>query len=385
MKYNKTLKLATLIFFFLFIYIVPVYTLLTEDKKISEIENKILTQLPTLNFTTIKNKTFMNNFDKYSEDQFPLRENFVNLKNYYNYSIGNREFRDIYVSNDNRLLEKFTHNKEILDKNVMSILNMSIDLYNKHNIDSTLMVVPTSIAFYEDTLPSFATTDNQEYTLNYINEKITSITAYNNSQKSFGHVINFYNPYDVLNKNKDLEIYFDTDHHWTQLGAYLVYNDMIVNTSYDINKNYEKVSDDFYGTYYSKVLLPQVKPDSIYAYKDFNNFKISMDFDKEYNTLYGEDKLNSKNKYQYFLHGDPAFAIIEGNQDLDDEILVFKDSYAHNFIPFLTNNYKRIHVVDPRYYTLDIDTYLNLNENKNINNILFIHNIQTINKEDIYK
>ena len=39
----------------------------------------------------------MKNFDEYTSDQFPLRANFIKLKNTYNYIIGQREFRDIYV------------------------------------------------------------------------------------------------------------------------------------------------------------------------------------------------------------------------------------------------------------------------------------------------
>ena len=49
--------------------------------------------------------------------------------------------------------------------------------------------------------------------------------------------------------------------------------------------NYNKVSNDFYGTYYSKALLPMIKGDSIYSYSNFNNFKIEIDFDKTYDTL----------------------------------------------------------------------------------------------------
>ena len=59
--------------------------------------------------------------------------------------------------------------------------------------------------------------------------------------------------------------------------------------------NYNKVSDNFYGTYYSKALLPMIKGDLIYSYSDFNNFKIEIDFDKTYNNLYDTNKLNGKN------------------------------------------------------------------------------------------
>jgi len=197
---------------------------------------------------------------------------------------------------------------------------------------------------------------------------------------------NFYSSYDILDRYKDMDIYFNTDHHWTQLGARIAYEDMFGNTSLNeilSHDNYKEVTKDFYGTYYSKALLPQIKGDSISAYEDFNNFRVNIDLDKEFDTLYDRDKLNGKNKYQYFLHGDPAVAVIEGNIDNDDEILIFKDSYAHSFIPFLTSNYKRIHVIDPRYYKIDIEEYLS--KNKGIVRVLFMSNLQTFSSTNIYK
>ena len=74
--------------------------------------------------------------------------------------------------------------------------------------------------------------------------------------------------------------------------------------------------------------------------------------------------------------------MISGNKNNSNEIIVFKDSYAHSFIPFLTNNYGKIHVVDPRYYNIDLEDYLN--KNPNINEALFINNIQSLNST-LYK
>lgn len=371
---SNILKYITIIFFFVSIFIVPIITLSTPDKKINEIENKVLTQFPEFSLPSIKSKRFMKNFDNYTSDQFPFRTDFIKLKNMYNYTIGNREFRDIYIGKNGRLMEKFIFNKDIIDKNISQTINISKYLYDNYNINSKLMVIPTSIAFYEDLLPSWSYTDNQKSSLNYIEENINS-----NLSK-----LSFYTPYNILSKNKDKYIYFNTDHHWTQLGAKITYDDMYNNNlDNKLYSNYYKVADNFYGTNYSKAILPQIKGDSISAYKDYNNFKMSMDFSKNFNTLYDEDKLNGKNKYQYFLHGDPGFAVIEGNSSKLSEILIFKDSYAHSFIPFLTNDYSKIHVVDPRYYNLDVKDYLN--NNKNIREVLFINNLQTFNSYKLYK
>ena len=154
MKNKNLLKIITIAFFLVFIFSVPIITLFTEDKKISEIENKILTQLPRISFENISSKKFMKNLDNYTSDQFPFRTNFIKLKNTYNYIIGQREFRDVYVGKDNRLMEEYKFNKEYVDKNISNILKISLYMYESKNIKSKLMVIPTSIAFYKNDLPS---------------------------------------------------------------------------------------------------------------------------------------------------------------------------------------------------------------------------------------
>jgi hypothetical protein len=125
-------------------------------------------------------------------------------------------------------------------------------------------------------------------------------------------------------------------------------------------------------------MLNNVKSDSIYSFTSVGNYKNTFD-GEVYSSLYSDDKLIGKNKYQYFLNGDPAYGIIDG--DGIGEILVLKDSFAHNFLPFMASKYEKIHVIDPRYYNLDIIDYIN--NNPNIEEILFLFSIGTFNDLDL--
>lgn len=62
---SNVLKYLTIIFFLGCIFLVPIITLISPDKKISEMENKILTQFPEVSLDSIKSKRFMKNFDNY--------------------------------------------------------------------------------------------------------------------------------------------------------------------------------------------------------------------------------------------------------------------------------------------------------------------------------
>ena len=343
-----------------FIFILFGFTFLSviqKDNTISEIENKILSQAPKLTLESIKNGSYMKDFDEYVVDQFPGRMEIISLKNKLMSFLGYSEFKNIYIGKTGRMLEKFTINLDTVNNN-LEVMNKMNDYFG---IESIGMFIPNSIAIYKEELPSYAITDSQESLLNYIS----------NNYKG-----KFYTPYDVLVDNKDNYIYFNTDHHWTQLGAKIMYEDYY---NKKIKMKYEKVSDNFLGTYYSKSLINKNKADKIYSYTDLKNYEIKYD-GLNSNSLYDESKLKGKNKYQYFMNGDPAMSLITGEGE--GEVLIFKDSFAHCYIPFLAKEYSKIHVVDPRYSNINIVDYVK--ENDNIEKIYYIYSLTTLNSSNIF-
>lgn len=333
------------------------YPVFQKDNLYSEIENKFLTQYPKISMDSLLDGTYMNKFDEYVVDQFPLRMNLISFKNKSMKLLGYSEFKNIYIGKSGNMFEKFILNEKNINNN-LEVINKINDYFQIENVG---MFIPNSISIYSDELPSHLVTDSQEDTLHFIKNK------YNG---------NFYTPYNVLNKNKDKYIYFKTDHHWTQLGAKLMYEDYYNKT---VNIEPQKVTDNFLGTYYSKVLINKNKADIIYAYDEFKNNKIEYDGLKS-NTLYDKSKLEGKNKYQYFLNGDPAMAVIEGEGK--GEVLIFKDSFAHCYIPFLVNEYSKIHIIDPRYSNINIIDYIELN--KSIEKIFYIYSLSTLNSNDVF-
>lgn len=356
---NKNLfKKLTVFIFLISIFAIPVLMFFTEDKSINEIENKILQKFPRLNYENIKSGRFMNDFDKYVSDQFPGRNLFLYAKNGINYTLGHREFRNIHVTKSGRLLEKYIENKDIISYNINKINNLCKNI----EVKKTLFLVPNSISLYSDELPSFYLTDSQEDSIKIINQ-ISDI--------------NVYTPLNILKKYKDEYIYYNTDHHWTQLGAKIAFEDFY---NKKLDYNYSMVSNNFFGSYYSKAMLKGINPDTIYSYLELKNFNCEFDGER-LNSLYNNDKLNSKNKYQYFLNGDPAEGIIYGNGN--GEVLVIKDSFAHNFLPFLTQIYEKIYIFDPRYSNTDIYEYIN--KHNSVDEVLFLLSLSTINNDKIFK
>ena len=60
--------------------------------------------------------------------------------------------------------------------------------------------------------------------------------------------------FDTLYEHRDEYLYFRTDHHWTQLGAYYVYQNLAEEMGVNPHSlsDFEKVNfGDFLGTFYS--------------------------------------------------------------------------------------------------------------------------------------
>ena len=235
------------------------------------------------------------------------------------------------------------------------------------------MIVPLSSGVLKDKLPPFATSYDQMEAIKYGQSKV---------DKS----VKFIDVYKTLESKKDEYIYYKTDHHWTTKGAYYAYREFCNNVGikpYDIeNFNIGKVTDKFYGTLQSKVNYNGLKPDYIETYTP----KKALKYDVQYidtqtssNSLYEMKHLNSKDKYSIFLDGNHALVKINTNVPNNKKILILKDSYAHCFVPFLTEHYSEIHMVDLRYFNMSINEYI---KQFNIDEVLMLYNISSFSQEN---
>jgi len=175
--------------------------------------------------------------------------------------------------------------------------------------------------------------------------------------------------FSVLEKHKKEDLYFRTDHHWTQLGAYYAY------TAFCKEAGFEAVALDQFktGTYnrflgsmytytrqYPQSQVLKDNPDTLTYYlpiaKTTASFYANADIGNT--TTYWTEVVNTElpedeyNKYMCFMSGDHPAALI--TTDVKGPVcLVLKDSYGNAFLPFLTSHYSKIYVIDPREFNQD--------------------------------
>ena len=112
------------------------------------------------------------------------------------------------------------------------------------------------------------------------------------------------------------------------------------------------VSNHFLGALVSKSGFMPAAADSILAgYDKDNSVRISRTNGEIWTSFYQPQALGSSDEYLFFLGDNEPILNISTTADSDDTLLVFKDSYANCFLPFLAASYKNIIVIDPRYYS----------------------------------
>jgi hypothetical protein len=367
-------KRITTIMFFVTLMMLPLITLFSEKKDFSELENRPLQKSPAFSFDDWFDKSFMSEFESFVSDHFTGRAKWINVKINSELMTGKNEINGIYIT-DERLIEKIPEPEyEAVDRSIEAINKLA----ETTETPVYVMIAPTSAGVYTDTLPKNAPQLDQQEVIEHIyggfNSKVSSIDVF-----------------DILNASKEDYIYYRTDHHWTSLGAYVAYSTAISKlgfTSIPYSKyDVEHASSDFLGTYYSKTLYDSVQSDTIdiYSNKDGGSV-VSCTInngleEKTYDSIYFREFLETKDKYSTYLGTNQPVINIKTNLQSDKKILVFKDSYANSFIPFLTQHYNEITALDMRY----INNFREYALPEDYTHILFLYNCTTFASDDNIK
>ena len=365
---RKTAKIFGFIFPAILI-VVMFFNIFLPDKKFSAEENRLLQTMPKLSISSIFSGRFETKAESYAADQFMLRNMFIKIKSSFDISLGSTESNNVFMCKDNYLMENISKaDAKKMENNYNSLAKLK-QLYPNINMD--FMLVPNAANIMSDKLPLFAVTDDQNKQMDDFFKKIQSIGI---------------NPVDVratFKKNKEeIELYYHTDHHWTTDGAYLAYQDFAKKNKLNSNIKYDAlaVKNDFRGTLASKSGFTNGLNDMIKIYlpKEGQNYKNSVIFysdTKEKTTeFYKLNNLKKKDTYTVFGGSNHPIYSIKMPVSSQRKLLLIKDSYANSFIPFLSQDYREIIVIDPRYFFDDISEIIKAN---GITDILFLYNANT--------
>lgn len=384
----KKVRIIITIVFIGFFVLISGVSLIIKDREFSPNENRYLAEVPELSWDNIMSGKFQDGLEDYLRDQVCFRDGWITVKTGIQKACGDTDIGGAYVGKDGYDFEKITPedvDEKQVDRNIKAVEDFFMtasETIDKQRL--SFLLVPTSGLVMQEKLPKNARLFDQA---KYIDQVQKAMKDYN-----------FVDVRDTLMDHNDEYIYYKTDHHWTSAGACLAYDAWSERTGGEVEKEdglaKNVVSDKFRGSLYSKILDADSAYDEIWTYglqKDeafgSKDCTVTIDEKQQLDSIYDDEKLQEKDKYAYFLGGNYGQVHIQNQKAASKakgkNILIIKDSFANSFVPFVTQDYENIYMVDLRYYNGDMKAYLQEHE---ITDVLVLYNVSNfISDRNIHK
>lgn len=384
----KKVRIIIIIVFIGFFVLISGTSLIIKDREFSPNENRYLAETPELSWDNILSGKFQDGLEDYLRDQVCFRDGWITVKTGIQKACGDTDIGGAYVGKDGYDFEKITPedvDEKQVDRNIKAVEDYFMtasETIDKQKL--SFLLVPTSGLVMQEKLPKNARLFDQA---KYIDQVQKAMKDYN-----------FVDVRDTLMDHNEEYIYYKTDHHWTSAGACLAYEVWSEHTGGEAEtedglvKNV--VSDKFRGSLYSKILDADSAYDEIWTYglqKDeafgSKDCTVTIDEKQQLDSIYDDEKLQEKDKYAYFLGGNYGQVHIQNQKAASNakgkNLLIIKDSFANSFVPFVTQDYENIYMVDLRYYNGDMKSYL---QEHNITDVLVLYNISNfISDRNLHK
>ena len=368
-KLKELKQYPLLVLFFLFIFCFMIADGLWPKRAESDLERRDLAQFPKFSFSSLVKNEWTAKYGEYTKEQVIGRDSWLKAQSLCESLLFRKEeIGGAMIGKNDALFTKMFALTPTEEKLLQKNTTLVQQFIEKFPGQVTFLLAPSSSVINAEELPANTPMLDENARL----DTIFSTVGEANS-------LDLREPFTAA--KDDVQLYYDTDHHWTSYGAYLAYQQfcqMRGLTPMEVSESDYTTVPGFYGTTYSKALYWKSKPDTI-AYLDLPNamtvWNVSPTFELTENftaTMYDKSKLETGDKYAMFLYGNNGYSTIEG--DGEGSILVVKDSYANNFIPYLTANYARIGVIDPRGFGLSVADFA---QQEGYDEVLLLFNFQS--------
>lgn len=397
---------------------VGMYSLLDKDETFSASENRALKTRPKLTISSLLDGSYGENFGAFYADTFPKRESFLNsnrkLNGFYYFSaLSKKADTQLVISGKNNGAD---HGEALASDSKASEPSEPTEPSVSQDPTEPSATTPKDPNHREEADP-----DTERYgTMVLVGDRATELAyteygLFDDYAAAVSHIsgalaangvttysllvpnsAEFYTPeeyhtgdygqknmidycyskmdasvrkvdgYSKLAAHTGEYIYFRTDHHWTQLGAYYAYTAFCESRGFQpepLSKFETGEIDGFVGSMYTFMSdYPQSQilkdnPDTVFFYRPYAETNLRVYEDATLTNSYDGLSVisgvgNVSNKYLCFLGGDHPISIINTNVQGPTCILL-KESYGNAFAPWLTSHYGKIIVIDPREFNRD--------------------------------
>ena len=375
---SKKYAVFITVLFCLFIFGFGIALIVSPSRDFSEQENRYLSQFKAPTLDTVRSGEFMEDFEDYVTDQFPLRDQWIQLKALSERTLGKQENNKVYFGKDGQTL--FAHFTRISDEELAKRVGFVNKLGENLDVPVYFSLVPDKSWAWAMFLPDNAPNVDDGSTIAQAEELCGDSVKFI-SLRHLGITCG-----NTESPDEDGSFY-RTDHHWTTEGAYRGYMALMQGMGRDI-QIYEwsptLVSDSFYGTTWSASGAGWVRPDSICTLIPEGGTKGNVTVTRYpegqpiEGGLYYPEKLAVKDKYAYFLGGNQPLCIIKNPDAEGGKLLVVRDSYSDSLAPFLAEEFQEVHLFDLRYNNVSLKKYAAEN---GIDQVLVLYSANNFNTD----
>lgn len=337
------------------------------DRAFSPNENRYLQQAPRLTADRVLSGRFSEEAEKYESDQVALRDFWMGAASTLQKLAGKQDIGGVYLGEDGYLFARVTEEdfpQERYEKNLGEVKRF----FDAHSgLDCRILLAPSPADVLADKLPDGAPMYDAAPRHELLAETVGA-----------GRVVDVRDALAAVP-----EPYYRTDHHWTTGGAYAAYGVWCEATGREARSwTPSTATADFRGTLYSKVLLPDAAYDVISVDRDVTVRSVNCDGTVT-DGLYDMEKLKEKDQYAVFQGGNWARVTIETGTENGRHLLVMKDSFANCFVPFLTEDFETITMLDLRYFA---DSVQSLAEEEGVTDVLVLYEMTSFAADmNLYK
>ena len=281
------------------------------------------------------NYSYGQDLEKYFTDHFFMREkilsyyNFIRLTLSYRNNLGiiDKQSGFMYFNNEHEVVENLSY----VDKFIQ--LYKFYEFLNKHGIKLYVVIVPQKCLIYESKALNVSGMDK-------INDNfIKYVDKYNSDGK-----LNIIYPYEEMIKAKnDNYMFFKTDHHWTDDGAFVAYKILMERIKKDFPNVRIVKSSDF--DYFKKYLIRKEFRRDFVLGSIFEFIGLPYSLSKHYhNTSYRyykhkNQKLLVKKVFNEYYNYSKEFTYPEGS---DIRVLLMGTSNNENLLEILPYSFKNL-------------------------------------------
>ena len=339
------------------------------NKDISSAERRPLQQMPEITAGSIFGGSFMDKFEDFTLDQFPMRDSFRTLKSLFSYNVlQQKDNNGIYIADGYAAKLEYPLNETSVSY-ALKKLRFIYEQYLMESGSNIYMTVIPDKGYY-------LARDNGYLSMDY--------------EKMFERVADGMPWAQMVDVTADLTIadYYRTDTHWRQeklLGvSQTLCRALGIAELKEEDFTAKLTGQPFYGVYYGQAALP-MEAEDLFVMENalLQECRVYNHETKSYQTVYDWDKLTGTDPYDVYLSGAQALLTIENpNADTDRELIIFRDSFGSSLAPLLVHGYKTVTLVDIRYVSSALlEQYLEFNGQ----DVLFAYSTLILNSSSSLK